>query len=202
MRKTIYSLSMVALIGLTTTVSGLWSKPAEADEVFIGTIRYFGFNFAPRGWTFCDGQLLAVSQNDALFALLGTTYGGDGRTTFGLPDMRGRLPVHQGQGLGLSSYHMGQKGGVEQVTLTANQIGHTHNLRAHNSEGNQASPTGHTLAANSNDITYNDAAPSVAMNGDAITATGSATPDAHENRPPFLGVYCNIALVGVFPSRN
>jgi microcystin-dependent protein len=199
-RKT--SSALLAITGsavLATAVT--WSQPAQAFDPFIGTIRYFGFNFAPRGWAFCDGQLLAVNQNEALFALLGTTYGGDGRTTFGLPDMRGRLPVHQGQGPGLSSRSMGQKGGAEVVTLSANQIGHSHTLRGNSGVGNQSTPTGHALAEDTGDTTYRNEAPSVAMHADSI-GTASGGGQSHENRPPFLGVTCNIALVGVFPSRN
>ena len=101
------------------------------SEPFVGEIRMFAGNFAPRGWAFCDGQLLAVSQNDALFSLLGTIYGGDGRTTFGLPDMRGRIPIHAGHGPGLSERRLGAKGGAEQVTLTVNQMpSHGHPARA------------------------------------------------------------------------
>jgi microcystin-dependent protein len=192
-----------ALAGLAAV--GLWlgSAPADAasaSEPFYGTIMYAGFNFAPRGWAHCDGQLLAVSSNDALFSLLGTTYGGDGRTTFALPDMRGRVPVHQGQGPGLSSRRIGEKGGQETVTLMATQAGHGHGLQGNAAAGNQGSPAGHSLASDGADQVYLNAAPDVAMNAGSVEAAGGSQP--HENRPPLLGVYCNIALFGVYPTRN
>ena len=186
--------------GMAITTS---AKAQDALEPFIGTIRYFGFSFAPRNWAHCDGQLLAISQNSALFSLLGTTYGGDGRTTFALPDLRGRVPVHMGQGAGLSNRRLGEKAGEERVTLNANQIGHSHNLLASTGEGNETSPTGNTLAQDAPDKTYRDTAPNVAMAGASISSATSppAGGQSHENMPPFLGVYCNIALVGIFPSR-
>ncbi|MBD3756388.1 MAG: phage tail protein, partial [Gammaproteobacteria bacterium] len=111
------------------------------SEPFVGEIRMFAGNFAPRGWAFCDGQLLAVSQNDALFSLLGTIYGGDGRTTFGLPDMRGRIPVHQGSGPGLSPRRLGSKSGAETETLTVNQMpSHTHFFLADKNPADLISP--------------------------------------------------------------
>jgi len=195
------SSALLAITGsaiLVTAVS--YSQPAQAVDPYIGTVRYFGFNFPPRGWASCDGQLLAISQNDALFSLLGTTYGGDGRTTFALPDMRGRLPVHQGSGPGLAPRTMGQKSGVERVTLNANQIGHSHALHGSDGAGNQTTPTSHALAEDGGDTTYSDAPPSVAMHADSIGSAGGG--QSHENRPPSLGVYCNIALFGIFPSRN
>lgn len=178
------------------------SQQALASEPFLGTIKYFGFNFAPRGWTTCDGQLLSVSQNDALFSLLGTMYGGDGRTTFGLPDMRGRMPVHTGQGPGLSNHPMGQKSGAESVSLTTNQLpSHSHSLMATDSAGNQISPTAHTLAKDGNDSTYRNEAPNVTMHASSITnSTGGS--QAHQNMSPYLVVNCNISLVGVYPSRQ
>jgi len=111
------------------------------SEPFVGEIRMFAGNFAPRGWAFCDGQLLAVSQNDALFSLLGTIYGGDGRTTFGLPDMRGRTPLHAGQGPGLSNRRLGAKAGAENVTLTVNQLpSHRHDWQATTALASSQSP--------------------------------------------------------------
>ena len=192
---------------LTITGSALlvtaatWSQPAQAVDPFIGTVRYFGFNFAPRGWAHCDGQLVAVNQNEALFSLLGTTYGGDGRTTFGLPDMRGRLPLHQGSGPGLTPHAMGQKSGAERVTVTASQIGHSHSLRGSAATGNQSAPTGNALAEDAGDNTYRNEPPGVTMSAGSIGTTAGGG-QSHENRPPFLGTYCNIALVGIYPSRN
>ena len=193
--------ALTVFVGAATLATGLgFSQPAAAVTPFIGNIRYFAFNFEPAGWAFCDGQLMAVSANDTLFSLIGTTYGGDGSTTFALPDMRGRFPVHQGTGPGLSTRVMGQRGGQERVTLTANQIGHTHTLRANTGEGNESVPTGHSLAQDGADTTYRNEAPDVAMHADSITHTGGG--QAHPNMPPFLGVNCNIALSGIFPTRN
>ncbi len=194
--------ALMSIMAAATIVTGMsWSMPVTAVEPYIGTIRYFAFNFAPRGWAHCDGQLMAVNENDALFSLFGTIYGGDGRTTFGLPDMRGRAPIHQGSGPGLTPRPIGQRAGAEQVALTANQIGHSHTLMANTGAGNQSSPTNNSLAQDTGDNTYRNEAPSVAMHADSIsTATGGG--QRHENMPPFLGVYCNVALVGVYPSRH
>lgn len=195
------STSLTVLAGAASIVVGMaWTAPAGAVTPFVGTIRYFAFNFAPVSWAHCDGQLIATNQNDALFALIGTTYGGDGRTTFGLPDMRGRVPVHQGTGPGLSPRQMGQRAGAPTVTLNANQISHTHTLRANSNAGDQADPTGHTLAVDGADTVYLNAAPDVQMHANSITNTGGS--QAHNNQPPSLGVYCNIAMFGIFPSRN
>ncbi len=117
------------------------------SEPFLGEIKMVGFNFAPRGWALADGQLLPISANSALFSLYGTTYGGDGRTTFALPDLRGRTPIHQGSGQGLTERRIGSKGGAEYATLNVNQLPpHAHALLAHAGTGNQAAPTGHVLA--------------------------------------------------------
>ncbi len=167
-------------------------------EPFLGQIQPFGFNFAPRGWTRCDGQLLPISQNTALFALLGTTYGGDGRTTFGLPDLRGRAALHFGQGPGLSSYNIGQKGGAETVTLSTNQMpSHNHSLNAVAEPASTAKPEGNLLAAA---LTYDVAPPDAVMAGVSIGSTGGGA--AHNNIQPFLVINWCIALVGIFPSRN
>jgi microcystin-dependent protein len=143
---------------------------------------------------------MAVAENDALFSLLGTTYGGDGRATFGLPDMRGRIPLHAGSGPGLTPRTLGQKGGSETVTLTASQIGNGHTLQAGTAVGNQSSPTGHALASDSADTTYSNEAPAVAMNNASVGLTGGG--GAHENRAPTLAVNCAIALNGIYPSRQ
>ena len=173
------------------------------SEPFIGEIRMVGFNFAPRGWALCDGQLLSISQNTALFALLGTTYGGDGRTTFALPDLRGRVPVHNGNGPGLSSYPIGTRGGVEAVTLTANQIPpHNHAANAAGPAGNSNDAIGNIWAddAGVSSATYSSAAATGTMRGNAIGNTGGG--QAHENRQPYLAINFVIALVGLYPSRN
>jgi microcystin-dependent protein len=167
---------------------------------FIGEIRMFGGNFAPRGWAFCNGQLLAIAQNDALFALIGTTYGGDGQTTFALPDLRGRIPVHAGQGPGLSSYQLGQQAGTETVTLTQQQMpAHTHTAQAQSGAGNQAGPGGGVWASSAqNQFSANP--PNAAMNAAAIGSAGGSQP--HENMAPYQVVSFIIALEGIFPSRN
>jgi microcystin-dependent protein len=167
------------------------------SEAFVGEIRMFAGNFAPRGWAFCDGQLLAVSQNSALFSLLGTIYGGDGRTTFGLPDMRGRIPVHMGLGPGLTSRRIGARGGAESVTLTANDIpSHTHQLQADTDPANEHLPAGNSLGAAA---AYAAVNPALNMAQAAIGAAGGS--QSHANLQPFLCVNFIIALVGVFPSR-
>ncbi len=169
------------------------------SEPFVGEIRMFAGGFAPRGWAFCDGQLLAVSQNDALFSLLGTIYGGDGRTTFGLPDLRGRIPIHAGQGPGLSNRRLGAKAGAEHVTLTVNQLpSHSHQLVASNDTANENLPTNNTLANTINRI-YVDVT-TTAMSSEAITNVGGS--QSHSNLMPFLCINFIIALFGIYPSRH
>ena len=179
-----------------------WSQPASASEPFLGQIEYYAFNFAPRNWAKCDGQILPINQNQSLYSLLGTTFGGDGRTSFALPDMRGRIPVHDGgsAGNGLTRRNLGQKGGEEQHTLTAAEIpAHSHSLRGNTSAGNQVLPAGNALANDAPDETYRDEAPSVDMRAGSIAATASG---AHNNMPPYLVLNCTIAFQGIFPSRN
>ena len=171
------------------------------SEPFVAEVRMFAGNFAPRGWAFCDGQLLAVSQNDALFSLVGTIYGGDGRTTFGLPDLRGRIPIHAGTGPGLSPRRLGAKGGAENVTLTTNQLP-PHNHGPFQASGDTANPTtvsGNTVGVAAGDI-YADEAANVPMASNAVTGIGGSR--SHTNLMPFLCVYFIIALVGIYPSRN
>lgn len=171
------------------------------SEPFVGEIRMFAGNFAPRGWAFCDGQLLAVSQNDALFSLLGTIYGGDGRTTFGLPDLRGRIPIHAGHGPGLSERRLGAKGGAEKVTLTVNQMAsHTHGpLKGTSQTATEALPQGE-LTAQTDGAFYIDDTPVIGFNDASITKVGGST--SHMNLMPFLCVHFIIALVGIYPSRH
>ncbi|WP_029057668.1 phage tail protein [Stappia stellulata] len=171
------------------------------SEPFVGEIRMFAGNFAPRGWAFCDGQLLAVSQNDALFSLLGTIYGGDGRTTFGLPDMRGRIPLHAGHGPGLSERRLGSRGGAEKVTLTANQMpSHTHPMQASTTVANSDSPQGRVSGQSASGNLYTEGAPTTAMSPQAVTNTGGSR--SHTNLMPFLCVNFIIALFGIYPSRH
>lgn len=185
-------------------------------EPFIGMIVMFGGNFAPRGWAKCDGTLLAISQYQALFSILGTTYGGDGRTTFALPPLRGRAPIHYGQGAGLSNHPLGQKSGQEVVTLNTNEIpSHTHGINATGSlrvvreDGNTSEPAGAAIANVSPDTThaYNN---STAPDADAVansvivsaTALNTGGNQHHNNMQPYLAVNFIIALEGTYPSRN
>ncbi len=189
------------LIGLFAILS-MGKANAQQVEVFLGEIRMFAGNFAPTGWAFCQGQLLPIAQNTALFSLLGTTYGGDGRTTFALPDLRGRVPVGFGQGPGLSYKDLGQQFGTETVTLTTAQMpAHSHTVNAVTSEGNQNLPT-NSLPANTKalDKEYSDAASNTTMKSGMIGITGSSQPVNISQ--PSLGVNFIIALQGIFPSRN
>lgn len=171
------------------------------SEPFVGEIRMFAGNFAPRGWAFCDGQLLAVSQNDALFSLLGTIYGGDGRTTFGLPDMRGRLPIHAGSGPGLSPRRLGAKAGSENETLTVNQLpSHTHPARASDAAAGELQPVGRAPGVAQAQAYGDRLLTPVNMNSDAVSAVGGSR--SHTNLMPFLCVNFIIALVGIYPSRH
>ena len=172
------------------------------SEPFVGEIRMFAGNFAPRGWAFCDGQLLAVSQNDALFSLLGTIYGGDGRTTFGLPDMRGRIPIHAGSGPGLSPRRLGAKGGAEKVTLTVNQLpSHSHTFQASQEPANLPNPGTDAFLATGNVIElYSGDPQDQNMPAPAITNVGGSR--SHTNLQPFLCINYIIALFGIYPSRQ
>ncbi|MCB9630425.1 MAG: phage tail protein [Sandaracinaceae bacterium] len=171
------------------------------SEPFVGEIRMFAGNFAPRGWAFCDGQLLAISQNDALFSLLGTIYGGDGRTTFGLPDMRGRLPMHAGTGPGLTPMRLGERGGVERVTLTELQIpSHRHAPVGSSDLAVEANPGGAVLAATSSVDLYSSAAPDTTLSPLASAQVGGS--QNHTNEMPFTCVNFIIALFGIYPSRS
>ena len=166
------------------------------SEPFLAEIRIVGFNFAPRGWAFCDGQLLSIAENSALFSLLGTTYGGDGRTTFGLPDLRGRVAIHEGQGPGLSARSLGSKGGAEQVTLTTAQIpNHAHALQVSPDAGDPMDPISAVLDSS---ITLSRGTPDAKAR--VLTTTGSG--QAHPNMQPYTTLNAVIALQGVFPSRN
>ena len=174
------------------------------SEPFTGEIRMFAGTFAPRGWAFCDGQLLAVTQNSALFSLLGTIYGGNGRTTFGLPELRGRIPVHAGSGSGLTTRTLGQKFGADAVTLTTNQLpAHDHTpLRASNAQASSTSPAGRSTAK-ADKFTYGPGAsfpPNQDMNAASVGALGSG--QSHQNLQPFLCVNFIISLYGIYPSRH
>lgn len=173
------------------------------SEPFLGQIIAVGFNFAPRGWAFCNGQLLPISQNDALFALIGTTYGGDGQTTFALPNLQSRIPIHQGQGPGLKNYVLGQAAGTETVTLTVNQMpAHTHLASAVVANADQTVPTDALWATESAGATtfYSDQASDGQMSPTAISQAGGSQP--HDNLMPYLAVSYVIALEGVFPTQS
>lgn len=165
---------------------------------FLGEIRMFGFQFAPSGWALCNGQLLSIAQNNALFALLGTIYGGDGVSTFALPNLEGRVPIHQGQGNG-SAHTIGQPGGSETATLSIAQLpAHNHSVLAHKGAGKSTAPTNNVPAATNGD-NYN-ATGNVAMNAAMIGQTGSGQPFGVVQ--PYLTVNFCIALQGIFPSQG
>jgi microcystin-dependent protein len=171
------------------------------SEPFVGEIRMFAGNFAPRGWAFCDGQLLAVSQNDALFSLLGTIYGGDGRTTFGLPDLRGRLPIHAGSGPGLSPRRLGAKSGAENETLTTNQLAsHSHDFNGNTADANILGPQGKVVANGVGVDYYLAQNQNVSMASGMIANTGGSR--SHSNLMPALCINFIIALFGIYPSRH
>jgi len=164
-------------------------------EPFLAEVRIFSFNFAPKGWAQCSGQLLPINQNQALFALLGTTYGGNGQTTFALPDLRGRVPMHAGGGLTL-----GQRGGEESHTLSLNEMPmHTHQAKASANGPTVTAPTNNFWASKTGFTPYGRTA-DTAMSVQAIGNTGGSQP--HENRSPYLTLNCCIALQGIFPSQN
>jgi microcystin-dependent protein len=172
------------------------------SEPFVGEIRMFAGNFAPRGWSFCDGQLLAVSQNDALFSLLGTIYGGDGRTTFGLPDLRGRVPIHHGQGPGLSDRRLGSKSGAESVTLTRNLLpSHSHQMRGSTDAASETRPAGNVPGSDLAVDAYFENPPGAdSLAAGAIADSGGG--QSHTNLQPYLCVHFIIALFGIYPSRS
>jgi microcystin-dependent protein len=171
-------------------------------DPFVAEIRVFGFNFPPKGWAFCDGQLLPISQNTALFSLLGTTYGGNGVSTFALPDLQGRVPMHPGQGPGLSLHDLGEQNGTDYVTLLQSELpAHGHVLNANGGFGNRTSPAGNSLARTSGTVPYAAAGtPGVSLHATALAPVGGDQP--HNNLQPYLTLNFCIALQGVFPPRT
>lgn len=172
-------------------------------DPFVAEIRIFPFNFAPKGWAWCDGQLLPLSQNTALFSLLGTTYGGNGKSNFALPDLQGRAPMHPGQGPGLSLHDLGETGGSETVTLLESEIpAHAHTLRAATDIADLQTPSAaRVLARSQNANAYKSTSQSLTpLAPEALTPTGGDQP--HNNLQPYLTFYFNIALQGVFPPRT
>lgn len=181
---------------------------------YIGETKMFGGNFAPRNWAFCHGQLLAIAQNQALFSILGTTYGGDGRTTFGLPDLRGRVPVGEGSGPGLPTYKLGEKGGVYQTTLNATNLpqhNHAPNLVVNSGNATQAAATAGSSIATPGTTSgrsftategFNTATPDVPMNFGSVTSKNVGQNVAFTNMQPFKGMNYIICLIGLYPSRS
>lgn len=171
-------------------------------DPFIGQINIFGFDFPPRGWAACDGQLLSIAQNAALFSLLGTTYGGDGRVTFGLPNLQGRAPLHWGQGAGLSPYSLGEAGGVANVTLqAANVPAHSHGVVAASGAAGATTPTNNAWAAGTG-RTPPPQFQSGAPNAQMLPTGPAGGGQPHNNLQPYLTLNFCIALVGVFPARG
>ena len=173
-------------------------------DPFVAEIRIFPFNFAPKGWAWCDGQLMPLSQNTALFSLLGTTYGGNGKSNFALPDLQGRAPMHPGQGPGLSLHDLGETGGSETVTLLESEIPtHVHALRASNDAAVANQPAGNALSrpfGRGNNLFNATNSPLVMMSPSAAAPAGGDAP--HNNMQPYLTFYFCIALQGVFPPRS
>ena len=173
-------------------------------DPFVAEIRIFPFNFAPKGWAWCDGQLLPISQNTALFSLLGTTYGGDGKSTFALPDLQGSVPMHPGQGPGLSLHDLGEQGGSDTVSLLQSEMpAHSHTVQAANFPADIQAPTPTTALARThggNSFYSGDPGTPTQMAPQALPPAGSDFP--HNNLMPYLTMYFNIALQGVFPPRG
>ena len=205
-----FSLRRLAQTASATLLAGLTLLPAtgaNAQEAILGEVKLFGFNFCPRGYAAAAGQLLPIASNEALFSLYGTFYGGDGRTSFGLPDLRGRVPVAQGQAPGLSAYQIGQRGGAETVTLSINEMpSHNHPMNATNDPADQRRPNGDILAwpevsieGEELDI-YGNGDPDKVMHPGSIGATGGG--QAHENRMPYQVMNWCVATQGIYPSRS
>jgi microcystin-dependent protein len=170
------------------------------SEPFLAEVRIVGFNFAPRGWAFCDGQILPISQNQSLYSLLGTTYGGDGRTSFALPDLRGRTPIHVGRSNGGDFHTLGQKSGEETHTLSAAEMAqHDHVAMASSANATVNIPTGQVFARSA-ERAYHEPGPNVALHSGTLLNVGGG--QAHDNMQPYLALNFCIALQGLFPSRN
>jgi microcystin-dependent protein len=170
-------------------------------DPFVAEIRIFPFNFAPKGWAWCDGQLLPLSQNTALFSLLGTTYGGDGKSNFALPDLQGRAPMHPGQGPGLSLHDLGETGGSETVSLLESEIpAHSHSLVASQADGVERTPNGQLLGTGIGISAYQTPGPLTQLSPNGLAPAGGDQP--HNNLQPYLTFYFCIALQGVFPPRG
>jgi microcystin-dependent protein len=173
-------------------------------EAFIGQLALVAFNYAPQNWALCNGQILPISQYAALFSLLGTSYGGDGVTTFALPNLQGRVPIHAGSGAGLSPYNIGQNGGVESVALNVTQMpAHSHQINTYDSATTppvEKSPTGNILGGPTKFASYASEAPNSTLSANSVTPQGGSTP--HTNLQPFLVLNWVICLNGIYPSRG
>jgi microcystin-dependent protein len=170
------------------------------SQPYVGEVRAVGFNFAPVGWASCNGSLLAISENTTLYQLIGTIYGGDGQNTFALPNLQSRIPIHQGQGLGLSQYVIGQTAGLEQVTILSGQYpSHSHTLAASSGGGGSNSPAGNLPASLTN--AYKNGNPGAAMNSGMLGAYGGGS-QPHDNRQPYLAINWIISLYGIYPSQS
>lgn len=177
------------------------------DEMYISALAIFGFDFAPRNWALCNGQLLPINQNQALFSLLGTTFGGNGTTNFALPNLQGRIPIGMGQGSGLANYNLGQQGGVANQSLQIAEIpSHNHIALVNSTAADGASPVSASAIAAATDVNseatkiYNTTAPNVVLNNNTIAINGGSQP--HNNMQPYITVNYSICMFGVFPSRN
>jgi microcystin-dependent protein len=171
------------------------------SDQFLAEIRIFPFNFAPRGWEMCNGQILAISQNTALFSLIGTFYGGNGTTNFALPNFQGNVPVHQGNGVGLSPYATGETGGSAAVILNATQIpAHTHTFSGDPASKKELNNAGNAVPAAASSPAYSNSTPNTTMAGTMLNPGSAALP--HDNMQPYLTLNFCIALTGIYPARN
>ncbi len=192
---------LLAQTGKNTVATGGGPKQVADNDPFVGQIEMVSFNFAPTGWLLCDGSVLSISQYTVLFALIGTTYGGNGSSTFALPDLRGRVPISMGQGSGLTNRVIGQSSGEENHTLISNEMpSHTHYAQESGSNGTSASPTGNFPAVNNEGIQHYGTTANGYMNTSMMTATGGS--QAHNNMQPYLCVNFIIATSGIFPTRS
>lgn len=192
--RRILALALVSALGSLGLPQG-----ARADPPYVGEVVCGGWNFCPAGWAECNGALLPIAENDTLFTLIGTTYGGDGQSTFALPNIAGRTMVHTGTGSGLSPRTLGESGGVETVTLTSSQIpSHNHPVQVHTGVEQSASPT-NRIVGPANAPMYSTAAANIALGASAVGSTGGSQP--HNNLQPYLAAKCCISLFGIFPSQ-
>lgn len=195
------NLFRIAKLALLSLVVAFAARTASAQDQFLGEIRIVGFNFAPVGWALCQGQLMPINQNVALFSLLGTQYGGNGVETFGLPNLQGRFPLGAGSGAGLTPRNNGDMGGAQTYTLTVAQLpAHSHPLMASSVEASASSPEGNVLGTKARVPLYVNGTPDTMMSTQSIGSTGENQP--YSVMPPYTGVTYIIALEGIYPSRD